>query len=192
MSSLTTVSPESVSTTDLTLNEAVQKRDAYISTLRQQLEFYKQDRSNYVAQQRSKHDENREKSDGLIELHIAEMRELRTELEQSIRNNDALRTELEHRLSQTEKEVKQFKDPQMRASLLRENDNLRARIQAKDVQIESLQAEVENLKTFKNRSVVFFHDKKTSKICHSSKFRKEKILRIIFTKIDMQMYRTVD
>eukprot|EP00794_Sanderia_malayensis_P015801 gene15801-17394_t len=129
---------------DVTLQEAIQKRDAYIAALRHQLEFYKQEKQNTAtAKQYSGEESSKDKTDNLIAMHIAEMRELRRELEQSIRNNDALREQLEHRLSQAEKEAAQFKDPQMRASLLRENDALRARISERDLRIENMKAELE-------------------------------------------------
>ncbi len=144
----TKLQSESQQVPDVTLHEAVQKRDAYIAALRQQLEFYKHERENM---QHAKADQAKEKTDNLIAMHIAEMRELRRELEQSIRNNDALRTQLEHRLSQAEKEAAQFKDPQMRASLLRENDNLRARIHEKETKIKNLETALEKAEKSKEQ-----------------------------------------
>ncbi len=61
----------------------------------------------------------------LIALHISEMRELKKELELSIRNNDALRSQLEHRLQMVERDAEYIKDPQLRVHVIRDNDILR-------------------------------------------------------------------
>ena len=140
---------------DNSMKEALQKRDAYIEALRKQIEFYKQEKSQTEQQKKARNDQDSSNNNNLIALHIAEMRELRKELEQSIRNNDALRAHLEYRLSEAEKEVEKFKDPNLRGSLLRENDNLRAQIAEKEMQIKELTVLMEKIQQDDQRYTVF-------------------------------------
>ncbi|XP_065068797.1 myomegalin-like isoform X3 [Rhopilema esculentum] len=69
--------------------------------------------------------EKKATNDELIALHISEMRKLKSELELSIKNNNELKSQLEHRLNMIEQDAKKLKDPQLRLSLVRDNDLLR-------------------------------------------------------------------
>lgn len=142
---------------DNSMKEALQKRDAYIEALRKQLEFYKQEKAHSEQQKKTRNDRDNSNNNNLIALHIAEMRELRKELEQSIRNNDALRSHLEYRLSEAEKEVEKFKDPNLRGSLLRENDNLRAQIAEREMKIKELTILKEKIQQDDQRYAVFVY-----------------------------------
>ena len=130
---------EGMQSRENTLKEALQKRDNYIEALKKQLEFYKEEKGHSEIEKKRQKEEDSNNNNNLIALHIAEMRELRKELEQSINNNNALRDHLEHRLSEAEKEAEKLKDPNVRVTLLRENDNLRAKIAEHDVKIKDLQ-----------------------------------------------------
>ena len=140
---------------DSSMKEALQKRDAYIEALRKQIEFYKQEKAQTEQQKKTRNGQDSSNNNNLIALHIAEMRELRKELELSIRNNDALRAHLEYRLSEAEKEVDKFKDPNLRGSLLRENDSLRAQIAEKEMQIKELTVLMEKIQQGDQRYAVF-------------------------------------
>ena len=149
MSSQTTPSKlsdgaENVGCKEIALKEALQKRDNYIEALKKQLEFYKTEKGRSEMENKKSEDNISNKSD-LIAMHISEMRELRRELEQSINNNNALRDHLEHRLSEAEKEAEKLKDPNIRASILRENDSLRAKIAEYDIRMRELQTVNEKL-----------------------------------------------
>ena len=122
---------------EIAIKEALQKRDNYIEALKKQLEFYKTEKDRSEMENKSLEDNISKRSD-LIAMHISEMRELRRELQQSINKNNALRDHLEHRLSEAEKEVEKLKDPNIRASILRENDSLRAKIAEYDVRMKEL------------------------------------------------------
>ena len=121
------------------MREALQKRDSYIEALRKQLEFYKSEKARFELELKRYSEDNSSSNSDLIALHISEMRELRRELEQTISNNNALRDHLEHRLSEAEKEAEKLKDPNVRVSLLRENDSLRAKIADCDIRVKELQ-----------------------------------------------------
>ena len=133
---------QSQTTPESALKEALLKRDAYIDALRKQIDFYKIEKEKAEHEKRDKLEEDSSNSNNLIALHIAEMRELRKELEQSIRNNDALRSHLEHRLSEAEKEAEQMKDPHARVSLIRENDRLRAKIANHEIEIDEMKTKL--------------------------------------------------
>lgn len=129
---------ESMTKREEFLKEALQKRDGHIESLKKELESYKEEKGRGELASKKKADDDNSKSNNLIALHISEMRELRKELEQSIQNNNALRDHLEHRLSEAEKEAEKLKDPKVRATLLRENDNLRAKIAEQDLKMKEL------------------------------------------------------
>lgn len=140
---------ENMASRENSLKDALQKRDIYIEALRKQIEFYKEEKSKADMERREKEEKSEEDGkdthSNLIALHISEMRELRRELEQSILNNNALRDHLEHRLSEAEKEAEKLKDPNVRVSLLRENDSLRAKLAEHDLKMKELQMQNQRL-----------------------------------------------
>ena len=129
---------EHVEGKESTMKEAIQKRDVYIEALKKQLEFYKEEKARFETERKRTSEESSTNNNDLIALHISEMRELRVELEQSISNNNALRDHLEHRLSEAEKEAEKIKDPSVRATLLRENDSLRAKVAEYDIRLKEV------------------------------------------------------
>ena len=83
---------------------------------------------------------------------VAEMRELRLRLEDSIRTNDALRAQLEKRLlSEGGGEAEGTGSGPDRIILIRENDTLRTEILEKDRVNEKLRRTIEGLKQEKTR-----------------------------------------
>jgi len=142
-----------------TTKEAIQKRDVYIEALKKQVEFYKEEKGRFETERKRTPEENSNNNNDLIALHISEMRELRMELEQSISNNNALRNHLEHRLSEAEKEAEKIKDPNVRATLLRENDSLRAKISEYDIRIKEVKTINERLRKEGQRSSGVILDK---------------------------------
>ena len=85
--------------------------------------------------------------DDLLAAFMAEMRELRLRLEDSIRTNDALRAQLEKRLL-TEGDSEGGAD---RIILIRENDTLRTELLEKDRINEKLKRAIEGLKQEQTR-----------------------------------------
>ena len=127
------------------LKEALNKRESYIHHLEKQVNTHTPNEAAGTDQRPS--------NESLIAQHIAEMRELRKQLEQSIKNNDALRAQLEYRLSQVEKEAEQMRDPHLRITLIRENDNLRTQLTEKQELIKKQKTTVDQLLKEKGRLV---------------------------------------
>ena len=89
--------------------------------------------------------------DDLLAAFMAEMRELRLRLEDSIRINDALRAQLEKRLlSEGESEGAAVSGPD-RIILIRENDTLRTELLEKDRINEKLKRAIDGLKQEQTR-----------------------------------------
>lgn len=89
--------------------------------------------------------------DDLLAAFMAEMRELRLRLEDSIRTNDALRAQLEKRLlSEGESEGAAVSGPD-RIILIRENDTLRTELLEKDRINEKLKRAIDGLKQEQTR-----------------------------------------
>ena len=94
-----------------------------------------------------------EDDNSLIAMHIQEMRELRKQLEETIRNNDSLRSQLEDRLTQIEHDASMINDPQMRINLIRKNDEMRTKLAEKVASEKRMKLHVDELMKEKNRSV---------------------------------------
>lgn len=90
-------------------------------------------------------------NNSLIAAHIQEMRELRKQLEETIKNNDSLRHQLEERLNQIESEAKQLHDPVLRVSLIRDNDSMRIKIKTQENMIQKYQEQMNDLNNEKAR-----------------------------------------
>ena len=89
--------------------------------------------------------------DDLLAAFMAEMRELRLRLEDSIRTNDALRAQLEKRLlTEGDSEGGAVSGPD-RIILIRENDTLRTELLEKDRINEKLKRAIEGLKQEQTR-----------------------------------------
>ena len=89
--------------------------------------------------------------DDLLAAFMAEMRELRLRLEDSIRTNDALRAQLEKRLlSEGDSEGGAVSGPD-RIILIRENDTLRTELLEKDRINEKLKRAIDGLKQEQTR-----------------------------------------
>ena len=86
----------------------------------------------------------------LLATYMAEMRELRMRLEDSIRTNDALRAQLEKRLSEGTGEGKSEEGPE-KIVLIRENDSLRTELLEKDRTNEKLKRTVDELRHQRTR-----------------------------------------
>ncbi|XP_057317112.1 myomegalin-like isoform X2 [Hydractinia symbiolongicarpus] len=86
----------------------------------------------------------------LIAMHIKEMRELRKQLEETIRNNDALRHQLEERLSQIEHDATMINDPELRVSLIRDNDAMRIKLNEHTAAQKRMKQHIDELMTEKN------------------------------------------
>ena len=100
----------------------------------------------------STQDTGHQSTDDLLAGFVAEMRELRLRLEDSIRTNDALRAQLEKRLlSEGVGEAEGTGSGPDRIILIRENDTLRTEILEKDRVNEKLRRTIEGLKQEKTR-----------------------------------------
>lgn len=82
--------------------------------------------------------------DDLLAGFMAEMRELRLRLEDSIRTNDALRAQLEMRLSEGASDGSASSAPDQ-IILIRENDSLRTELLKKDQSNEKLKKTIDGL-----------------------------------------------
>ena len=82
--------------------------------------------------------------DDLLAGFMAEMRELRLRLEDSIRTNDALRAQLEMRLSERAGDGSASSAPDQ-IILIRENDSLRTELLKKDQSNEKLKKTIDGL-----------------------------------------------
>lgn len=89
--------------------------------------------------------------DDLIALHIAEMQKLKRELELSLRNNEELKSQLEHRLSMIEKDAEKLKDPKLRPNIIRDNDMLRTQSIERKNAVARLQGVIDQLNAEKKR-----------------------------------------
>lgn len=87
----------------------------------------------------------------LIAAHIQEMRALRIQLEETIKNNNSLKAQLEDRLCKIENDARQLHDPSLRVSLVRENDELRASLVDYKQQKQNLSEQLEELKEEKKK-----------------------------------------
>jgi len=85
------------------------------------------------------------------------MRELREQLEATRKNNDALRRQLEHRLSQVEKDARRLNDPQLKVTLIRDNDAMRAKLSESEASHERMKLRIDELTTEKQRYVVVWN-----------------------------------
>lgn len=94
--------------------------------------------------------QKRSTMDELLASFMAEMRELRLRLEDSIRTNDALRAQLEMRLSEGtgDKTVSSVPD---KIILIRENDTLRTELLEKDRANEKLKRIIDGMKQEQTR-----------------------------------------
>lgn len=94
--------------------------------------------------------QKRSTMDELLASFMAEMRELRLRLEDSIRTNDALRAQLEMRLSEGtgDKTVGSVPD---KIILIRENDTLRTELLEKDRANEKLKRIIDGMKQEQTR-----------------------------------------
>ena len=81
-------------------------------------------------------------------MHIEEMRELKAQLVKTRDNNDALRHQLEERITQVEEDAKRlFDDPaSQRVTLVRDNDEMRQRLADMRSQKQELIKEINELK----------------------------------------------
>ena len=89
--------------------------------------------------------EKKTANDDLIALHISEMQKLKKELELSIKNNEELKTQLEHRLSMIEKDAEKIKDPKLRVNIIRDNDLLRSQSIERQNAVARLQSVIDQL-----------------------------------------------
>ena len=107
----------------ITLQHTLLKKDEEIRNLKSKL----RDPRGFPADSRSESSPTGQKAtnEDLIALHISEMRELKKGLELSIKDNDALRSQLEHRLQMVERDAENIRDPALRPSVIRDNDILR-------------------------------------------------------------------
>lgn len=87
-----------------------------------------------------------ENSDSLIMQHIKEMQQLRKQLEDTINNNDSLRAQLEERLNEVEQEASLMQDPQLRITLIRDNDTLRMKLAEANGNQKKLKQQIDRLK----------------------------------------------
>lgn len=97
--------------------------------------------SNYPGQ----HSKFLEEDNSLLAMHIKEMRELRKQLEETRRNNDALRKQLEDRLSQVEQDAAKLHDPQLKVTLIRDNDAMRAKLAESEASQERMKIHIDEL-----------------------------------------------
>lgn len=88
--------------------------------------------------------QKRSNMDDLLAGFMAEMRELRLRLEDSIRTNDALRAQLEMRLSEGAGDGSASSAPDQ-IILIRENDSLRTELLKKDQSNEKLKKTIDGL-----------------------------------------------
>ena len=84
--------------------------------------------------------DNSEDDASLIAMHIREMRELKQQLEETRLNNDALRRQLEERLTQVERDARMLNQPGMNVNLIRDNDRMRQRL----AELSDQKREIEN------------------------------------------------
>ena len=94
--------------------------------------------------------QKRSTMDDLLAGFMAEMRELRLRLEDSIRTNDALRAQLEMRLSEGTDDGSAASGPDQ-IILIRENDSLRTELVEKDRANEKLKRTIGGLKREQTR-----------------------------------------
>ena len=94
-----------------------------------------------------------ENSDSLIVQHIKEMQQLRKQLEETINNNDSLRIQLEERLSEVEQDVSLLHDPQLRITLIRDNDAMRMKLTEADTNQKKLKLQIEKLNEEKENHI---------------------------------------
>ncbi|XP_022783797.1 myomegalin-like isoform X2 [Stylophora pistillata] len=94
--------------------------------------------------------QKRSTMDDLLAGFMAEMRELRLRLEDSIRTNDALRAQLEMRLSEGTDDGSAASGPDQ-IILIRENDSLRTELVEKDRANEKLKRTIDGLKREQTR-----------------------------------------
>lgn len=94
--------------------------------------------------------QKRSTMDDLLAGFMAEMRELRLRLEDSIRTNDALRAQLEMRLSEETDDGSAASGPDQ-IILIRENDSLRTELVEKDRANEKLKRTIDGLKREQTR-----------------------------------------
>lgn len=97
--------------------------------------------------------QKRSTMDELLAGFMAEMRELRLRLEDSIRTNDALRAQLEMRLSEGTGDKSAGSVPD-KITLIRENDTLRTELLEKDRANEKLKRIISELKQERTRWVL--------------------------------------
>jgi len=97
----------------------------------------------------------------LIAQHIKEMRELNKQLQETRKNNDALRQQLEERLKHVEHEAKMLNDPKnLQITLIRDNDSLREKLAEVESRNEKMKSRVDELMTDKE------NDKETIETLH--------------------------
>ena len=96
--------------------------------------------------------QKRSSMDELLAGFMTEMRELRLRLEDSIRTNDALRAQLEMRLSEGTGDKSASNVPD-KIVLIRENDTLRTEVLEKDRANEKLKRIIDGLKQEQTRWV---------------------------------------
>lgn len=85
----------------------------------------------------------------LISIHIEEMRELRKQLEETRKNNDNLRQQLEDRLLHVEREARMLNDPKLKATLIRDNDAIRVKLSQAEANQERMKIRIDELETEK-------------------------------------------
>ena len=95
--------------------------------------------------------ERKASNEELVALHISEMQKLKKELELSIKNNDELKSQLEHRLLMIEKDAAKIKDPKLRANIIRDNDLLRSQSIDRQNAVARMQVVIDQLVAEKKR-----------------------------------------
>ena len=98
-----------------------------------------------------RNDESFMNDNSLISMHIQEMRELRKQLEETRKNNDALRQQLEERLLHVEREARMLNDPELKATLIRDNDAIRVKLSEAEANQEKMKIKIEELSKEKER-----------------------------------------
>ena len=141
----------------LELNATVGNKDLTIRELEMRMKELEATLSTKDSQS-SEDAEKKSANDELIALHISEMQKLKKELELSIRNNENLKSQLEHRLSMVEKDAEKIKDPRLRVNVIRDNDLLRSQSIERQNAVARLQGVIDQLMAEKNRSLVTFID----------------------------------
>ena len=80
------------------------------------------------------------------------MRELNKQLQETRKNNDALRQQLEERLKHVEREAKMLNDPKnLQITLIRDNDSLREKLAEVESRNEKMKSQVDELVTEKEQ-----------------------------------------